>query len=69
MARPKDSYIIEVHYPKSQGGLIELRRRLGKAYIEFIKGYIMGLPICGEEKDELYIKIIERIRLNGENCD
>ncbi len=67
MARPKDSYIMEVHYPKDQEGLCELRRRMGKAYIEFIKSYIMELPICSEEKNKLYIKIIEGLRLNGEN--
>jgi len=69
MTRPKDSYIIEVHYPESPEKFIELRRRLGKAYIEFIIGYITELPICLEEKNELYIDFIEQLGLNGEMYD
>ncbi|HEY9062356.1 MAG TPA: hypothetical protein VIO64_17930 [Pseudobacteroides sp.] len=65
MARPKDSYIIEVHYPQSKGELIELRRRMGKAYIEFISDYILGLPICDGEKNKLYLKIVNELKNTG----
>jgi hypothetical protein len=62
MARPKDSYVIEVHYPKSKDELIELKKRMGKAYIEFLRGFIIGLPICDEEKNKLYLKIVEKLK-------
>ncbi len=64
MARPKDSYIIEVRYPENQEKLIDLRRRVGRAYMEFLEGYITKLPVCSQEKNKLYIEIMKQLGLN-----
>ena len=64
MARPKDSYIIEVRYPENNEKLIELRKRMGISYMEFITGYITELPICSQEKNKLYMEIMEQLGLN-----
>lgn len=61
MAGSKGEYIINVHYPNSESGLFELRRRLGNAYIEFIQNYIKTLPIDDEDKNKIYISVIEKL--------
>lgn len=65
MARPKDSYIIEVRYPQGKEELAQLRRRMGKAYIEFVKRYIHEWPVSDEEKNKLYWKIINHFKNTG----
>lgn len=61
MARSKDSYIIKVHYPKTEEDMFEIRRRMGAAYIQFVKDYILTLPISDEEKNKLYEKAYEHL--------
>lgn len=61
MARSKDSYIIKVHYPETKEDMFEIRRRMGAAYIQFVKDYILTLPISDEEKNELYEKVYEHL--------
>ncbi len=61
MARSKDSYIIKVHYPGTEEDMFEIRRRMGAAYIQFVKDYILTLPISDEEKNELYEKVYEHL--------
>ncbi len=61
MARSKDSYIIKVHYPETEEDMFEIRRRMGTAYIQFVKDYILTLPISDEEKNKLYTKVIKRL--------
>ena len=60
MARPKDSYIIEVHYPEGED-MSEIKKRMGDAYIKFVKDYILTLSISDEEKNKLYTKVIEHL--------
>jgi hypothetical protein len=57
MDRSKGAYIINIHYPETQDGILELRKRMGNAYIHFVKDYIMTLPISDAEKNKLYIKV------------
>jgi len=64
MARSKDSYIIKVHYPETEEDMFEIRRRMGAAYTQFVKDYILTLPISNEEKNKLYEKVYEHL-LNG----
>lgn len=61
MARSKDSYIIKVHYPETEEDMFEIRKRMGTAYIHFIKDYILTLPIDDEEKNILYEKVAEHL--------
>ncbi|MDP4183395.1 MAG: hypothetical protein Q8942_20185 [Bacillota bacterium] len=61
MARSKDSYIIKVHYPETKEDMFEIRKRIGEAYIQFVKDYILTLPISDERKNELYEKVYERL--------
>jgi len=61
MARSKDSYIIKVHYPEGEEDMFEIRKRMGVTYIQFVRDYILTLPINDEEKNILYTKIIEHL--------
>lgn len=61
MARSKDSYIIRVHYPETEEDMFEIRRRIGAAYIQFVKDYILALPVSNEEKNKLYEKVTARL--------
>jgi hypothetical protein len=57
MAKAKDDYSIEVHYPLTEEGMQDIRKRTGAAYHYFIKEYILSLPITGQEKNGLYSKV------------
>jgi len=59
--KQKRSYEIIAHYPKTKEGEIELRKELGKAYIIFVKEYVMDLQISDEQKNKLYNRIIEKL--------
>ena len=61
MARSKDSYIIKVHYPEGEEGMSEIRKRMGTAYTQFVKDYILTLPISDEEKNKLYTNVFEHL--------
>lgn len=61
MARSRDSYIIKVHYPETKEDMFEIRRRMGAAYNQFVKDYILTLPISDEDKNELYEKVYEHL--------
>lgn len=61
MARSKYSYLIKVHYPETEVGMIEIRKRMGAAYAQFVKDYILTLPISKEEKNILYTKVIDHL--------
>lgn len=61
MARSKDTYIIKVHYPEKEEDVFETRKRMGAAYIQFVKDYILTLPIRDEEKNKLYEKVSEHL--------
>ena len=62
MARSKGSYIIKVHYPESKKDMMEIRRRMGAAYIQFVKDYILTLPISSGEKNKLYEKVYKHLK-------
>jgi len=49
---------IIVHYPENESEIIELRRRMGSAYSQFIKNYILTLTISDKEKNKLYTSIV-----------
>lgn len=61
MARSKDTYLIKVHYPETEGDIFEIRRRMGTAYAQFVKDYILTLPISDEEKNKLFEKVSEHL--------
>ncbi len=61
MAKSNNSYIINIHYPETDNDNYELRKRLGKAYFEFVKDYILKLNISDEEKIMLYKKTKEHL--------
>jgi hypothetical protein len=59
MARVKKSYSINVHYPESEEGLLNLRKNMAEAYLKFVEDYILALPVCAEQKNKLYSEILE----------
>ncbi len=59
MTRSKDFYIIKVYYPETEEELFKMRKRMGAAYTQFVKDYILALPVSGEEKNKLYEKVYE----------
>jgi hypothetical protein len=61
MARSKDSYIIEVHYPENKEAMLDLKKKIGAVYIQFVKDYILTMPISDEEKNKLYSEVVERL--------
>ncbi len=61
MARSKESYIIEVHFPENEDGMIDLRKRMGRAYNQFIKNYILTLPISDSQKNRVFLKVTENL--------
>ncbi len=65
VARSKKNYVIKVHYPETDEGLIMLRKQMGKAYMEFSKDYILTLPISNHKKNNLYSQILERCIKNN----
>lgn len=56
-----DSYIIIVHYPEAKEDMLEIRKRAGAAYIEFVKEYIAALPAGDGEKNKLYELVCEHL--------
>jgi len=58
MAKSKDSYIINVHYPETDEEMFEMRSRMGIAYTQFVEDYILSLQISDDEKNILYEKIL-----------
>jgi hypothetical protein len=64
MARSKDSYIIKIHYPETEVGMVEIRKRMGVAYVKFVRDYILTLPISDEEKNTLYARVTEHLSNN-----
>lgn len=62
MVRSKESYIINVHYPETEEDMFEIRRRMGIAYTQFVKDYILSLPISDNEKNNLYEKVLVRLK-------
>ena len=61
MVRSKDFHIIEVHYPENETEMIDLKKRMGSAYSQFIKNYILALPISDNEKNRLYASVVEHL--------
>ncbi len=59
MARSKDQYIIDIHYPKTKDDMYKIRKRMGTAYNQFVKDYILTLPVSDEIKNEIYEKVID----------
>lgn len=64
MSRKKDAYIVNVHFPNSEDELIELRKRMGIAYVNFVEEYIKKLPIEDEKKNKIYIDVIQKLKEN-----
>lgn len=64
LARSKNGYIINVHYPSNELALFELRKRMGNAYIKFIQDYIKTLPIDDDQKNKLYLSVIEKLQID-----
>jgi hypothetical protein len=56
---------IVVHYPESEAGMLELRKRSGQAYILFIQNHIMNLKINDMEKNRLYSLVIRQMTRNS----
>jgi hypothetical protein len=65
MARSNEEYTINIHYPETDYDMIELRKRMGIVYDNFIKQYILTLPICNEEKNKIYASINEKLVNNA----
>lgn len=61
MSKSKRMYVINVHFPEDKSEKLRLRKRMGNAYVKFIKAYIMDLPISDDKKNELYLKIIDKL--------
>jgi hypothetical protein len=57
VSRTKRSYVIQVYYPETEEKMLELRKRMGRVYIEWVRGYIKTLPISIEDKNILYKKV------------
>ena len=57
MTRLKQSYIIKIHYPETEDGMLILKKRMGNSYINFVRDYIITLPISDEEKNKLYFEV------------
>ncbi len=66
MARPKNMYAIAVHYPENEIDVLDLKRRMGDAYSQFIKNYILALPLNDEEKNRIYASVIQHLTKQGE---
>ncbi|URZ06416.1 hypothetical protein [Clostridium felsineum] len=64
MPRSKNGYSINVHYPSDKSALVQLRKRMGKAYVKFIQDYIKTLPIDDNKKNELYFNVIEKLKID-----
>jgi hypothetical protein len=62
MVRSKVAYIINIQYPKTEDGMLTLRKRMGTAYIHFVKDYIMTLPISDVEKNKIYLEVNDRLQ-------
>jgi hypothetical protein len=61
MAGSKDSYLIEIHYPEREEELLEMRKRMGAVYTQFVKDYILTLPISDKEKNKLFTVVMEHL--------
>ena len=57
MVRSKDQYIIKIHYTETEDDIFEMRRRMATEYNQFVKDYILTLPISDEMKNEMYKKV------------
>ncbi len=62
MGRKKEGYVITVHYPESGKDILEMRRRIGAAYIRFVEDYILALPAGGKQKNDMYARVIQYLR-------
>ena len=65
MARPKEMYSIVIHYPEDEKDILNLKRKMGSAYSQFIKSYILALPLNDEEKNRLYASVIRHLSKQG----
>ena len=68
MSRLKATYIIEVHFPETEVELLELRKQMGTAYIDFVKNYIKSLPISDDKKNKLYLDVKNKLIENTKKC-
>ena len=66
MSRLKVTYIIEVYFPETEVEILELRKQMGTAYLDFVKNYIKALSISDDKKNKLYFdvknKLLENIK-------
>lgn len=62
MTRLKGSYIMKIQYPETEDGMLVLRKSMGNVYINFVKNYIISLPISDEEKNKLYLEVINNLQ-------
>jgi hypothetical protein len=51
-----------MHLPASEDRMIELRKRMGISYIKFVEKYIKCLPIDDEQKNKIFIKVIDKLQ-------
>lgn len=65
MRGSKEPYIIIVHFPKSEEDKQRLREKMGAAYLEIVRDYILTLPMDENEKNEIFEKIIHKLRGEG----
>ncbi|RCX08290.1 hypothetical protein DFR58_1432 [Anaerobacterium chartisolvens] len=62
MGRKKEDYVISVHYPEADQDIVEMRRRMGDAYIGFVEEYILALPVGGKQKNDMYTQVVQYLR-------
>ena len=67
MVRSKEVHIIKVHYPENETEMLDLKKRMGNAYGQFIKNYILTLPISYKEKNKLYASVVEHLPGHGDD--
>ena len=68
MSRLKVTYIIEVHFPETEVEILELRKQMGTAYIDFVKNYIKALSISDDKKNKLYLDVNNKLIENTKKC-
>ncbi|MHB8065184.1 MAG: hypothetical protein ACYDG2_21670 [Ruminiclostridium sp.] len=61
MNNQKKSYEVNLNYPKTEEGKIELRNRIGRAYSEFVREYILNLQISNEQKEKMYSRVLKQL--------
>lgn len=62
MSRSQKKYTIEIQYPKTSEEMLYIRKKLGAAYLEFVKEYLASLSIDHDEKTMIYNKVLQKFK-------